>query len=115
GEIRAHMGDLIEWALWIARGAARRGVSEPPPWPQEVGRFCASLRTFDEFVAGPAPLGAPADKLFQGPIADALTHTGQLALLRRLANAPIRGESYVEADIAAGRVGPEQSPPRREF
>ena len=55
------------------------------------------------------------EKLFQGPIADALTHIGQIAMLRRLAGSPMRGESYFKADIRAGRVGPGQATPSREF
>jgi hypothetical protein len=55
------------------------------------------------------------EKLFQGPVADALTHIGQIAMLRRLAGSPVRGENYFRADIAAGRVGPEQTVPAREF
>src|SRR2546426_11302508 len=39
----------------------------------------------------------------QGPIADALTHIGQIAM-RRLAGAPIKGESYFAAEILIGRV-----------
>ena len=66
-------------------------------------------------LAAGEPLGFPAERLFQGPIADALTHVGQLNFLRRLAGAPIRGENYFKAEIQAGRVGPEQMPARREF
>ena len=55
------------------------------------------------------------EELFQGPIADALTHVGQLTLLRRLSGSPVRGENYLRAEIAAGRVGPEQVPPKGEF
>ena len=44
-----------------------------------------------------------------------LAHVGQIAMLRRLAGAPVRGENYYKADIAAGRVGPEQAAPRVEF
>jgi hypothetical protein len=69
----------------------------------------------DGELAGGAPAAFSAEKLFQGPIADAFTHVGQLALLRRLAGAPVRGENFVRADIVAGRVGAEQSPPALEF
>ena len=62
-----------------------------------------------------APLACEPEQLFQGPIADALTHIGQLAMLRRLSGAPIRGENYYKAEIVSGRVGAEQTPPRREF
>ena len=51
----------------------------------------------------------------QGPVADALTHIGQIAMLRRLAACPIKGENYFKAEIVAGRVGQEQAAPRREF
>ena len=66
-------------------------------------------------LAGAGPLHAPPDKLLQGPIADAIHHVGQLAMLRRLAGTPIRGENYFAADVATGRVGKEQAPPRFEF
>ena len=60
------------------------------------------------------PLGFPAEQLFQGPVADSLTHIGQIAMLRRLAGCPIRGENYFQADIVAGRVGSEQTAPKAE-
>jgi hypothetical protein len=99
----------------MAEGTREWHDSSPRPWEQEVTRFFSALGAFDAYLASNAPLHAPAEKLFQGPIADALTHVGQLATRRRLAGAPIRGENYFLADIVAGYVGPEQSPPRREF
>jgi hypothetical protein len=114
-EILAHIGDLLDWALSSARGAQVWKQSPPQAWELEVARFFAALQAFDARLASDLPLGAPADKLFQGPIADALTHVGQIALLRRSAGAPVRGESYYRADIVAGRVGPDQSPARAEF
>jgi hypothetical protein len=115
GEILAHVGDLLDWGLSIARGAQSWHDSAPRPWEEEVARFFAALSAFDAYLASDEPLGAPPEKLFQGPIADALTHVGQIALLRRLAGSAVRGENYFRADIAPGRVGREQSPPRREF
>jgi hypothetical protein len=114
-EILAHVNDLLDWAWHMARGAHVWNESTPGDWDAEVARFFAASQKLDDYLASAAPLGFPAERLFQGPIADALTHTGQLAMLRRLANAPVRGENYFKADIAAGRVGREQSPPRREF
>ena len=114
-EILAHVGDLLDWALAMADGQQKWHNSAPLPWPQEVERFFASLKKFDDRLATGAPLGFPAEKLFQGPVADALTHVGQIAMLRRIAGAPMKGENYFQADIAAGRVGNEQSAPRREF
>jgi len=115
GEILAHLGDLLEWALSMAQGNHTWHEAAPLPWEGGVARFFAALEALDGYLASGAPLVAPAEKLFQGPIADALTHVGQIATLRRVAGAPVRGENYFLADIVAGRVGPEQSPPRREF
>jgi hypothetical protein len=114
-EILAHMGDLFDWAVSLARGEHMWQNTQPQSWDEQVERFFAGLQRFDEILAGDAPLGCPAEKLFQGPVADALTHTGQIAMLRRLAEAPVRGENYFKADIQAGRVGQEQAAPRVEF
>lgn len=130
-EVLAHLGDLLEWAASQVRGKSTWRSSPPLPWEQETARFFAALaaldgaldgaldRELEGALDGELPLGAPAafsaEKLFQGPIADAFTHVGQLALLRRLAGAPVRGENFVRADIVAGRVGAEQSPPALEF
>jgi hypothetical protein len=113
--IVSHMGDLFDWALSIAKGKQAWNDSTPLPWAQEVERFFATLQAFDDYLASDLPLGDSVEKLFQGPVADALTHTGQLTMLRRMAGCPIRGENYHRADIAAGRVGQEQPTPSREF
>lgn len=114
-EILAHIGDLLDWALSLAKGKQEWHNSAALPWDQETQRFFAALEAFDACLASEAPLQAPAEKLFQGPIADALTHVGQIAMLRRLAGAPMRGENYYVANIAAGRVGSSQAPPKKEF
>ncbi len=115
GEILAHIGDLFDWALSIARGKRTWRDSKPLPWDKEAERFFAALKQFDDYLASSEPLQAAAEKLLQGPVADALTHVGQLTILRRLAAVPIRGESYFDAEIAVGRTGPDQMPPKREF
>ena len=114
-EILAHIGDLYDWALHLAQGQHIWHDSIPLTWDAEVARFFAALERFDDYLASDGPLGFPPDKLFQGPVADSLMHFGQIALLRRRAGAPVRGENYFKADIATGRVGPEQASPRREF
>lgn len=113
--ILAHMGDLFDWALSIAMGKQAWHDSAPLPWPQEVDRFFKSLKAFDDCLASDSPLPVSAEKLFQGPVADALTHTGQIAMLRRMAGCPMRGENYFRAEITAGRVGQDQPAPSREF
>ena len=115
GQILAHMGDLLDWALSMAKGQQAWRDSQPLAWQPECERFFNALQRFDEYLAGNEPLHASPDKLFQGPIADLLNHAGQLAMLRRMAGIPIKGENYYVADITVGRVGPEQSPPKREF
>jgi hypothetical protein len=114
-KILAHVGDLYDWALTQAKGAEAWKDSEPLPWDREVERFHATLQRFDDYLASDAPLAAAAEKIFQGAVADSLTHVGQLAMLRRLAGAKIKGENYARADIVAGRVSADQSAPRREF
>ena len=114
-QILAHIGDLLDWALSVARGQETWHESPPLPWPDEVSRFYEGLARLDAQLAAQDPAGATLEQLFQGPIADALTHVGQLTLLRRLAGSPVRGENYMRAEISAGSVGPTQQLPRREF
>jgi hypothetical protein len=109
------MGDLQEWAFSMASGDPEWKDSRPLPWEQEVQRFFGTLKRFDDFLAGDAALEASPERLFQGPVADTLNHVGQMAMLRRMAGIPMKGENYFKADIATGRVGPEQAPPKREF
>jgi hypothetical protein len=114
-QILAHIGDLFDWALSMAKGQPTWHGSTPLSWPDEVQRFFESLKRLDDYLAGDEQLHASPEKLFQGPISDALNHVGQLAILRRLSGVPIRGENYYQADIAPGRVGKEQLPPKFEF
>jgi hypothetical protein len=115
GEILAHIGDLLDWAIALADGRHVWHDSKPLAWEREVARFFAALRKLDRYLLSKKPLGFSAEKLFQGPIADALTHVGQIAMLRRLAGSPVRGENYFKAEISAGRVGRKQRPAVREF
>ncbi len=115
GEILRHIGDLLEWALWLAKGERRWRDGAVQSWGADVDRFFEGLRLLDEYLASDAPLGFPPEQIFQGPIADAINHVGQIATLRRLAGSPIRGENYFVAAITPGRVGAEQSAKRVEF
>ena len=113
--ILAHVNDLYDWALWLAKGEWKWSDSVPGTWDAEVARFHAGLAAFDAFLEGNQPLGHPVEAFMAGPIADSLTHIGQLNMLRRLADSPVKGESYAKAEIVAGRVGPVQTAPKREF
>ena len=114
-QIMAHVGDLFDWALSIASGSERWQNSPPLDWSGEQHRFFATLGALDAFLASASPLHAPIESLFQGPVADALTHVGQLAMMSRLAGFPIRGENYYVAAIAAGQVDSEQPAPVKPF
>src|ERR1700751_2034770 len=115
GQILAHLRDLLDWALSMAKGKQEWHDSPPESLGEGTKRFFAARQSVDDSLASDAPLDASADKLFQGPVADALTHVGQIAMLRGIAGASIRPENYFKAEIAMGRVGAEQTPPKREF
>lgn len=115
GEILAHLGDLLDWGLSQARGPARWHSSRPQPWAVDVQRFFAAVSALDDYLASGTGLRTPAEKLFQGAIADSFTHVGQIAMLRRLAGAPVRGENYALAAIEIGKTGADQNAPVFEF
>jgi hypothetical protein len=115
GEILAHVGDLYDWMAALADGRHVWRNSPVQSWEEDTARFFEGLRRVDAVLASDAPLGFPAERLFQGPVADSLTHIGQIAMLRRLAGSPVKGENYFKAEIRAGEVGPEQARPRVEF
>jgi len=113
-QILAHIGDLVEWSCVLARGEKTWNDAPPQSWDREVERFFDALQRLDKQLAE-QPLGCEAERLFQGPLADAFTHVGQIAILRRLAGSPVRAENFFRAEIEAGRVGADQAAPKREF
>lgn len=114
-EIVAHMGDLLDWALTGARGQPAWRASAPQGWTEESARFFAAVAALDAYLASGAEVHVRFERLLQGPLADAMTHVGQLSLLRGLAGVPVRGENFVKARIAAGQVTADQPPPELEF
>lgn len=114
-QILSHVGDLWDWGLALADGEHRWSEAGSDDWSAQVDRFFAGLAAVDARLADPEPLGRPATGLLQGPFADSLTHIGQLAMLRRLAGAPVKGENYFKARVEIGRVGPDQAEPVFEF
>jgi hypothetical protein len=112
--IVAHMADLMAWAVTLARGEYVWKSEGSDDWQVEMRRFFDGLAALDRELAA-SPFVGSIEKLIQGPLADALTHVGQLAMLRGMAGAPVRPESYARAEIVAGRVGLDQAPPGREF
>ncbi|HEX8286762.1 MAG TPA: hypothetical protein VF556_02130 [Pyrinomonadaceae bacterium] len=104
GELLAHIGDLIQGSHFLMKGEFVRLQSPPQTWAEDVKRFFAEIEKFDSYLVSEAPLAQPIEKIVQGPIVDALTHVGQIVMLRRLAGKPIQPESYFTAEIAAGGV-----------
>jgi len=114
-QLVAHMADLMEWGIHLTKGDYKWTAGGGTHWDTEVKRFLDGMAELDRRLASDEPLGNPPEILIQGPLADALTHTGQLAMLRSGAGSPVRPESYAKAQIVAGRVGMDQAPPGREF
>jgi hypothetical protein len=78
-------------------------------WKREVELFYQLVAQFDDTLSlHLKPRKHSPEKILQGPFMDAFTHVGQLALLRRMAGSPIKGESYWMADVKIGKVGPCQ-------
>jgi hypothetical protein len=113
--IAAHMADLMSWALSLADGRSEWKPAGSEDWQAEVRRFFAGLEALDHRLSTTAPSADSMQKLIQGPLADALTHVGQIAMLRGMAGAPVRPESYARAEVVRGRVGLDQAPAGFEF
>jgi hypothetical protein len=113
------MADLMGWGLRLAHGEYSWKAEGTSDWNTEATRFFSNLAALDQALAGEAPIGGsvdrPVEKLVQGPLADALTHVGQLAMLRGMAGVPVRPESYARADIVIGRTGMDQAAASAEF
>jgi hypothetical protein len=107
GEILAHIGDLLEGSLYLLKGEMVHLTSPPLPWGEEVSRFFSAAERLDAYLGSGAPLACPVEKLIQGPVGDALTHVGQIVMLRRVAGSPVRAESYFTAEIIPGMVREE--------
>jgi hypothetical protein len=109
GEILAHIGDLFEGSLYLLKGELVELRSAPMPWKSEIARFFSAAKALDSYLASEEPLACRVEKLIQGPVGDALTHVGQIVMLRRLAGKPVRVASYFEAEIVAGEFSEENS------
>ncbi len=114
-EILSHMGDLMAWGARMAHGDRTWATGPSEDWPEAHARFFQGLAHLDQALVEAEYDPVRVEHVFQGPIADALTHVGQIALLRGLAGAPVRPENYMRASIEVGRVGSDQATERSEF
>jgi hypothetical protein len=110
-ELVRHMTSVLGYARTFFVGGSYR----PEPLPTldaEVGRLHGMLHDLRDLIGrGTALRGATPEQLLQGPLADAMTHVGQLAMLRRLAGSPVAPENFVVASIDPANVGPAQPAP----
>jgi hypothetical protein len=111
----AHLGDLMEWAERMTRGETRWQAVPQTSWDAATDRFFRGLAVLDAALTESRPESKRHEVTFQGPIADALTHVGQLTMMRGMIGAPVRPESYARARIAPGRVGRDQDSERSEY
>jgi hypothetical protein len=108
GELLAHIGDLLEGSCYLAKGELVYLSSPPLAWKLEIERFFSAVKKLDDYLASESSLACPVEKLIQGPIGDALTHVGQIVMLRRIAGAPIQPTEYFSAEIIAGKLDAEK-------
>jgi hypothetical protein len=101
-EIFSHINHLLVRSAEIIRGGAPSS-SQVASWDEECAGFLTALAELDRELASRVLSPAVEKKLLQGPLSDAMTHVGQLAMLRRWAGDPLPGERYTEAPIEAGR------------
>jgi hypothetical protein len=110
-ELLRHMTGVLGYARTFLVG----GSYEAEPLPDlagEVLRFHEMLESLGELLATADAAAATSEQLLQGPLADAMTHAGQLAMLRRLAGSPVAAENFLKAEISAKHLGPDQASPR---
>lgn len=111
-ELAWHMTGLMGYARTMFHG----GEFEPPrlsSLSEEIARFHETLRALHRDLEDPALEARIRDDQFlQGPFADAMTHAGQLALLRRLYGSPVPSENFIFAGISTDNVSEAQELPR---
>lgn len=110
-ELVWHMTGVIGYARTFLRG----GEFAPPRLPtlaDEIHRFHETLEALSEDLADPSLTASLTDAQFlQGPLSDAMTHAGQLALLRRLAGSPVPSENFIHAQVSAENLSAAQPLP----
>lgn len=113
-ELIRHMTSLMGYVRTFFLGGSYPAQLDPlPSFAEELTRFHRMLEAVGELLTSGAPCSITAEQLLQGPFADTMTHVGQLAMLRRLADAPVPAENFIYADIRAERLGVDQPPPAR--
>ena len=113
-ELIRHMTSLMGYVRTFFVGGTYPIKPAPlPTFNEEVTRFHDMLEGVGVLLASDAKSSLSTEQLLQGPFADTMTHVGQLAMLRRLADAPVAPENFIYADIRAERLHAEQPPPKQ--
>ena len=110
-QLMRHMTSVLGYARTFYVGGTFE-ADELPSLDAEVARFHEMLESLGAVIDASEPAGVTPEQLLQGPLADAMTHAGQLALLRRLAGAPVPAENFLKADVRAENLGATQPEPR---
>ncbi len=110
-ELVRHMTSVLGYARTFFIG----GEFWPEPLPtfrEEIDRFHEMLEDLSSHLdAGTALRGLSEEQLLQGQFSDAMTHAGQLAMLRRLHGEPVRSENFIHAAISAENLTADQPDP----
>ena len=107
-ELVWHMTGVLGYARTFFQGGTCR-PEKLATFPEEIQRFHAVLEDLARLLEEPGKaVNISAQQLLQGPLADVMTHAGQLALLRRLAGSPVPPENFIRATIRAENLGPNQ-------
>ncbi len=110
-ELVRHMDSVLGYARTFIIGGSYR--------PPQTADFAEAIASFHQVVedlarhldAGSKMHGITPEVMLQGPFSDAMTHAGQLAMLRRLAGDPVPPENFIYATISPDNLGPNQPMP----
>ena len=109
-QIVNHMTNVLGYARTFFVGGRFR-AHKLPTFREEITRLHEMLADLSTQIADGQLEGITPEQMLQGPLSDVMSHTGQLAMLRRLAGSPVPPENFVMADISAENVGPNQADP----
>jgi hypothetical protein len=110
-EIVKHITSVLGYARTFFTGG-EWWPEKLPDFKDEVLRLHEVLASLSHYLEKDTPLqGTTPERILQGPFSDAMTHVGQLAMLRRLFGSPVPPENFIMAAIDTENVGPDQPAP----
>jgi hypothetical protein len=110
-ELVRHMASVLGYARTFFIG----GSYSPQPldsFKDEIERLHENLVDLrNDLDSGRPMIDTTEERMLQGPFSDAMTHVGQLAMLRRLHGKPVPSENFILADVSAENVSSDQPDP----